>query len=80
VGGGFAPPRTSRRNFMKQGRTSIEINIIVTSLTKRLLDGPAAKEPDIQLEGAPAAARLADDTERAAEAKAVVRRPAVVKK
>jgi hypothetical protein len=45
-----------------------------------LLDGPAAKEPDIQLEGAPAAARLADDTERAAEAKAVVRRPAVVKK
>jgi hypothetical protein len=49
-------------------------------MPKRLLDGPAAKEPDIQLEGAPAAARLADDTERAAEAKAVVRRPAVVKK
>jgi hypothetical protein len=36
-------------------------------------------DPNVRLERAPAAARLADDTERAAEAKAVVRSPAVVK-
>jgi hypothetical protein len=60
-------------------KVSTQINILIALLTNRFLDGSAPMDPNVRLERAPAAARLADDTERAAEAKVVVRSPAVVK-